>query len=106
MNNARLVILVGVDGSGKTTLLNGLEKYGYKVSHWKRLKTIIPNKLDYDTPAYEVQKLSGKKRLDFIHKYISFEWKYLIYPSLQEGINVISDGFFIRFLVKEKIYKK
>lgn len=107
MNKSKLVILVGIDGSGKSSLLSHLEKEGYFVSHWRRLaKLSLPEPLNFKNPAEVVQTLRGRRRLEFIWGYISSEWEYLIKPTLESGKNVISDGFFIRFFIKEKIYKR
>jgi len=107
MKEGRLVILAGIDGSGKSTLLSYLEERGYFISHWKRLKKLsLPKPLNFENPAEVVQTLKDQERLDFIWAYISSEWKYLIKPALNIGKNVISDGFFIRFYIKEKIYNK
>lgn len=107
MKKGKLVILVGIDGSGKSTLLSYLESKGYFVSHWRRLASFsLPKPLNFKNPAEVVQTLRNQKRLEFIWGYISSEREYLIRPALEVGRNVISDGFFIRFLIKEKIYKK
>lgn len=107
MKKAKLVILVGIDGSGKSTILSYLEKKGYLVSHWRKLaKLPLSKSLNFRNPAEVVQTLSGKKRFKFLWRYIDSEWKYLIRPALEHGNNIVSDGFFIRFLTKEKIYQK
>lgn len=107
MKRGRLVILVGIDGSGKSTITSYLEKKGYFVSHWRKLETVpLKKPLNFENPAETVQTLSGQERLDFIWAYISSEWKYLIKPALNNGENVIADGFFVRFFVKEEIYKR
>lgn len=107
MKKGRLVILIGIDGSGKSTLLSYLEKKGYFVSHWKKLSGLPLSKpLNFDNPGELVQNLKGKERLDFLWEDINSEWKNLIKPTLEAGENVVSDGFFIRFVAKEKIYKK
>jgi thymidylate kinase len=103
----KLVILVGIDGSGKSTIASYLEKKGYFVSYWRKLKSFsLPKPLNFDNPAEVVQSLRGQERLDFILAYVNSEWEYLVKPTLNIGMNVISDGFFIRFFIKEKIYKK
>ena len=107
MKKGRLAILVGIDGSGKSSLLSRLEKEGYFVSHWRKLaKLSLPKSLNFTNPAEMVQTLRGQKRLEFLWGYIDSEWKYLIKPTLESGSNVVSDGFFIRFLAKEKIYQR
>lgn len=107
MKKGKLVILVGIDGSGKSTLLSYLESRGYFTSHWRKLHNFsLPRPLNFENPGDAVQDLNGQERLDFIWAYIDSEWKYLIKPTLEIGKNVISDGFFIRFFIKEKIYKK
>ena len=107
MKRGNLVILVGIDGSGKSTLLANLENKGYFTSHWRKLKGLpLQTPLNFENPGEVVQALKGQKRLRFIWGYISAEWKYIIKPNLIKGKNVISDGFFLRFLVKEKIYRK
>lgn len=107
MKKGKLVILVGIDGSGKSTLLSYLEKKGYFVSHWRKLSSLpLPQRLNFKNPAEVVQTLCDQERLEFIWGYINSEWEYLIKPTLETDRNVISDGLFIRFLVKEKIYKK
>jgi len=103
----KLVILVGIDGGGKSTLLSSLEEKGYFISHWKKLKSFsLPKPLNFKNPAEVVQTLKGEKRLKFIWEYINSEWEYLIRPNLETDRNVISEGFFIRFFIKEKIYKR
>ena len=105
--DGKLVILVGIDGGGKSTLLSSLEEKGYFISHWKKLKSFsLPKPLNFKNPAEMVQALKGEKRLKFIWEYINSEWEYLIRPNLKTGRNVISEGFFIRFFIKEKIYKR
>lgn len=107
IKQGKLTILVGIDGSGKSTLASYLEKRGYFVSHWRKLRTVsLPKPLNFENPAEIVQTLNGQERLDFILAYIKSEWKNLIKPMLKIGKNVISDGFFIRFFIKEKIYKR
>jgi len=107
MKRGNLVILVGIDGSGKSTLLANLENKGYFTSHWRKLKGLpLQTPLNFENPGEDVQTLTGQKRLRFIWRYISAEWKYLIKPNLIAGRNVISDGFFLRFFAKEKIYRK
>lgn len=107
MNKGKLVILIGIDGSGKSSLLSTLKKEGYFTSHWRKLKSFsLPKPLNFENPAEEVQELQDQKRLEFIWSYIRAEWEYLIKPTLETGRNVISDGFFIRFYVKERIYKR
>jgi len=103
--NGRLTILVGIDGSGKSTLVNGLEQNGYETTHWRKLKQICPD-LNFTTPAEMVQTLDGEERLVFILNYIQSEWKHLIQPVRESGVDVISDGFFARFYAKESIYKR
>jgi len=107
MKKGNLVILVGIDGSGKSTLLANLENKGYFTSHWRKLKGLsLQTPLNFENPGEIVQTLKGQKRLKFIWGYVSSEYDYLIKPALSVGKSVISDGFFIRFLIKEKIYKR
>lgn len=98
-------ILVGIDGSGKTTLVGGLEQNGYRATHWKKIKQIRPD-LNFTNPAEEIQSLDNNERLLFILNYIQSEWDGLIQPLRRNGINVISDGFFVKFYAKEMVYKK
>ncbi len=103
--SGKLIVILGIDGSGKSTVINSLEELGYRVTHWRRLRNIIKD-LNFINPAQEVQTLDGEARLKFISKYIESEWKYLIKPYLERGVDVISDGYFVRFYAKEKVYQR
>lgn len=99
MKKGKLVILAGIDGSGKTTILSFLESKGYFISYWRKLSFLpISRSLNFKNPAEIVQTLKGQERLEFIWKYIKAEWEYLIKPRIEVGEDVVSDGFFIRFL--------
>ncbi len=105
IKQGRLVIVTGIDGCGKSSLLDELEKIGHHVSHWRRLaKKDLEQSLNFTSPASYVQTLDGRKRLDFIRRYIETEWKYLIKPALLAGGDIIADSFFIKFYGKEQIY--
>jgi thymidylate kinase len=107
MKKGSLAVLAGIDGAGKSTVLLRLENDGFFTSHWRKLEKLPQVKnLNFKNPAEVVQTLEGEKRLKFIWSYINLEQKYLIAPTLEAGRNVVSDSFFVKFFVKEQIYKR
>jgi thymidylate kinase len=101
----RLSIVLGIDGSGKSTAMAHLRSHGYAISHWKHLKDAGYDALNFTNPSEELSVLRGTARLDYIRPYIVGEWE-LVAAELTAGVDVISDGLYVKFYVKERIYDR
>jgi thymidylate kinase len=101
----QLVIVVGIDGAGKSTVVRQLGRRGYITSHWRELRQVSAEWADLVDHAPEtMSNRRGKDRTAFVLELMRGEWRHGIWPRLAADQDVVCDGFYLRPMVKERIF--
>ncbi len=100
-------VLVGIDGCGKSTLLKSIKNRKLMISDWKELRVFEEVAFWAPPRPRDVRGiLKPMSRAMFVASHLVAEYEYLIEPAIHQGLSVLIDSYYFKWLAKESIYKQ